>query len=45
VARIIAEATPVPTDTRWIDDLTAFVDAQTFESDNSVAAMRARDAY
>ena len=45
VARIVAETLRAPTDTRWIDDLTAFVDAQAPAADNSVAAMRARDAY
>lgn len=45
VARIVAETPPVPTDTRWIDDLAAFVDAQAPASDNSVTTMRAQDNY
>ena len=45
VARIVAETSPVPSDTRWLDDLTAFVDAQALAADNSVTTMRARDAY
>ena len=45
VARIVAETAPVPADTRWIDDLTVFVDAQALAADSSVSAMRAQDAY
>jgi antitoxin (DNA-binding transcriptional repressor) of toxin-antitoxin stability system len=45
VARIVAETQPVPTDTRWIDDLTDFVEAQPLATDNSVTTMRARDDY
>ena len=45
VARIVAETQHTPTDTRWIDDLAPFVDAQKPATDNSVAAMRGLERY
>jgi prevent-host-death family protein len=45
VARIVAETSPVTADTRWIDELAEFVDAQKPAAANSVAAMRAQEKY
>lgn len=45
VARIVAVAAHPQPDTRWIDDLAAFVNARTLASSNSVAAMRAQETY
>jgi len=45
VARIVAEGKIPPNDTRWIDALAPFVDAQKPATDNSVAAMRGLEKY
>jgi len=45
VARIVAETAQRTPDTRWIDELAAFVDAQKPAPGNSVAAMRAQEPY
>ena len=45
VARIVADRPVAQTDTRWIEELAAFVAAQPLAEADSVIAMRALDAY
>lgn len=45
VARIVANRSVAATDTAWIEELAAFVVAQPLADTDSVAAMRALDAY
>ncbi|MBP8897518.1 MAG: type II toxin-antitoxin system prevent-host-death family antitoxin [Sulfuritalea sp.] len=45
VARIVADRPAPATSTAWIEDLAAFVAAQPLADTDSVATMRALDAY